>query len=68
MVSEKNENIGLKWHFLDHVEQGTIKLMYLPIIDQMMACMFIKPLPGSALTRHRSAVIGGTDPMQGFTP
>jgi hypothetical protein len=45
LVSEKTKHIGLKWHFLkDHVEQGTIKLRYLPI-DQMVADMFTKPLP-----------------------
>jgi hypothetical protein len=45
LVSENTKNIGLKWHFLeDHVEQGTIKLRYLPT-DQMVADMFTKPLP-----------------------
>jgi hypothetical protein len=45
LVSEKTKHIGLKWHFLkDHVEQGTIKLRYLPT-DQMVADMFTKPLP-----------------------
>jgi hypothetical protein len=45
LVSEKTKHIGLKWHFLkNHVEQGTIKLRYLPI-DQMAADMFTKPLP-----------------------
>jgi hypothetical protein len=50
LVSEKTKHIGLKWHFLkDHVEQGAIKLRYLPI-DQMVVDMFTKPLPGHALT------------------
>jgi KUP system potassium uptake protein len=45
LVSEKTKHIGLKWHFhKDHVEQGTIKLRYLPT-DQMVADMFTKPLP-----------------------
>jgi hypothetical protein len=45
LVSEKTKDIGLKWHFLkDHVEQGTIKLRYLPT-DIMVADMFTKPLP-----------------------
>jgi KUP system potassium uptake protein len=45
LVSEKTKHIGPKWHFLkDHVEQGTIKLRYLPT-DQMVADMFTKPLP-----------------------
>jgi KUP system potassium uptake protein len=45
LVSEKTKHIGLKWHFLnDHVEQGAIKLRYLPT-DQMVADMFTKPLP-----------------------
>jgi hypothetical protein len=66
LVSEKTKHIGLKWHFLkDHVELGTIKLRYLPI-DQMVADMFTKPLPGPALARHRSAILGGQDPMQRF--
>jgi hypothetical protein len=43
--SEKTKHIGVKWHFLkDHVEQGTIKLRYLPS-SQMVADMFTKPLP-----------------------
>jgi KUP system potassium uptake protein len=45
LVSEKTKHVGLKWHFLkDHVEQGTIKLRYLPT-DHMVADMFTKPLP-----------------------
>jgi KUP system potassium uptake protein len=43
-VNEKTKHIGMKWHFLkDHVEQGTIKLRYLPT-NQMVADMFTKPL------------------------
>jgi hypothetical protein len=57
-----------KWHFLkDHVEQGTIKLRYLPN-DQIVADMFAKPLLRPALTRHRNAILGGEDPLQRFTP
>jgi KUP system potassium uptake protein len=68
LVNEKTKHIGLKWHFLkDHVEQGTIKLRYLPT-DHMMADMFTKPLLGLALARHRSAILGGQDPMQRFIP
>jgi hypothetical protein len=68
LVSEKTKHIGLKWHFLkDHVEHGTIKLRYLPT-NQMVADMFTKPLPRPALTRHRSAILGGEDPMQRFIP
>jgi hypothetical protein len=68
LVSEKTKHIGMKWHFLeDHVEQGTIKLRY-PLTDQMVADMFTKPLPRPALTRHRSAILGGQDPMQRFIP
>jgi KUP system potassium uptake protein len=45
LVSEKIKHIDIKWHFLkDHVEQGTIKLRYVPT-DQMVADMFTKPLP-----------------------
>jgi hypothetical protein len=68
LVSEKTKHITLKWHFLkDHVEHGTVKLRYLPI-DQMVAAMFIKPLPRSTLTRHRSAILEDAEPMQRFTP
>jgi hypothetical protein len=68
LVIEKTKHIGLKCRFLkDHVEQGTIKLTYLPT-DQMVAGMFTKSLPGPALTRHRSAILGGEDPMQRFIP
>jgi KUP system potassium uptake protein len=45
LVREKTKHIGMKWHFLKgHVEQGTIKLRYLPT-DQMVGDMFTKPLP-----------------------
>jgi hypothetical protein len=68
LVSEKTKHIGLKWHVLkDHVEQGTIKLRYLPT-DQMVADMLTKPLPGLDLARHRSAILGGQDLMQRFIP
>jgi hypothetical protein len=68
LVSEKTKHIGLKWHFLkDHVEQGTIKLRFLPN-DQMVADMLTKPLPGPALAIHRSAILGGQDPLQRFIP
>jgi KUP system potassium uptake protein len=68
LVSEKIKHIGMKWHFLkDHVEQGTIKLRYLPT-DQMVADMFTKPLQGHVLARHGSAILGGANPMQRFIP
>jgi hypothetical protein len=68
LVSEKTKHTGLKWHFLkDHVRQGSIKLRYLPT-DQMVANMLTKPLLGPALTRHRSAILGGEDPMQRLIP
>jgi hypothetical protein len=69
LVNEKTKHIDLKWHFLkDHVEQGTIKLLYLPTY-QMVADMFTKPLPRLALTIKRSsAILGGEDPMQRFIP
>ena len=67
-VNEKTKHIGMRWHFpKEHVEQGTIKFRYLPT-DQMVADMLTKPLPRPALTRHRSAVLGGADPMQRFIP
>jgi hypothetical protein len=50
LVIEKTKHIGMKWRFLkDHVEQGTIKLRYLPT-DQMVAGMFTKSFPRPALT------------------
>jgi hypothetical protein len=68
LVNEKTKHIDLKWHFLkDHMEHGSIKLRYLPR-DHMVADMFTKPLPRHALTRHRSAILGGEDPMQRFYP
>jgi hypothetical protein len=68
LVIEKTKRIGMKWHFLkDHAEQGTIQLRYLPT-DQMVANMLTKPLPRPALARHRSAILGGQDPMQRFNP
>jgi LDH2 family malate/lactate/ureidoglycolate dehydrogenase len=68
LVSEKIKHIGIMWHFLkDHVEQGTIKIRYLPT-DHMVADMFTKPLQGHALARHRRAILGGQDPMQRFIP
>jgi kynurenine formamidase len=69
LVSEKTaKHIDLKWHFLkDHVEQGTIKLRYLPTY-QMVADMFTKPLPRPVLARHRSVILGGANPMQRFIP
>jgi hypothetical protein len=68
LVSEETKHIGLKWHFLkDHVEQGTIKLRYLPS-DEMVAGMFTKPLQGPALTRHRSAILGRQDLVQRVIP
>jgi hypothetical protein len=68
LVIEKNKHIGMKWHFLkDHVEHGTIRLRYLPTC-QMVGEMFTKELPGPALTRHRSEILGDAEPMQYFTP
>jgi hypothetical protein len=68
LVNEKTKHICMKWHFLkDHVQQGTIKLRYLPTY-QVVADMFTKPLPGLPMTRHRSAILGGADPMQRFIP
>jgi hypothetical protein len=68
LVSEKTKHIGLKWHFLrDHVEHGKVRLRYLPT-SQMVADMFTEPLLGPALTRYRSAIMGGGDPMKRFIP
>jgi hypothetical protein len=69
LLIEKTRHIGLKWHFLkDHVEYGTIKLRYLPTDQMVVDDMFTKPPLGPALTRHRSAIPGGTDPMQRSIP
>jgi hypothetical protein len=63
LVIEKITHIGMKWHFLkDHVQPR-----YLPIV-QMVANMFTKPLQGHALTRRRSAIMGGEYPIQRFIP
>jgi hypothetical protein len=57
LVSEKTKHIGLKWHFLkDHLEQGTIKLKYLPS-DQMVADMFTKPPLGPALVHCQNTEV-----------
>jgi hypothetical protein len=60
MVREKTKHI-LK----DHVESGALRLRYLPT-DRMVADMFTESLPCHALARHRSAIMGGADPMQRF--
>jgi hypothetical protein len=68
LVSEKTKHIDLKWHFFKaHVEQGTVRLRYTRTY-RMVADMFTKPLLGPALARHRSAILGGADPMQRFIP
>jgi hypothetical protein len=67
-ISENTKHIDFKWHFLkDHVEHGTIMLMYLPI-ERMVADMITKPLPWLAPARHTSAVLRRTDPMQRVIP
>jgi hypothetical protein len=68
LVSGKTKHIDMKYHFVkDHVRLGTIKLRYLPIVD-MVADMLTKPLPGPALVKHRSAILGTSAPMQRYTP
>jgi hypothetical protein len=68
VVREKTKRIGMKWHFLKvHAENGTMRLRYLRT-NQMVAEMSTKPLPCPQLTRHRSAILGGADPMQQFIP
>jgi hypothetical protein len=69
LACEKTMHIGLKWLFLKaHAEYGTIMHRNLPC-DQMVADMFIQLLLGPALTRHRSAILGGgANPMQCFIP
>jgi hypothetical protein len=42
-------------------------LRYMPT-NQIVADMFTKPLHRPALARHRSAILGGADPMQRFIP
>jgi hypothetical protein len=68
MVSEKTKHIDLKFDFVkDHVEQGTVRLMYLPT-DQMVADTLTKPLPGPTLSRHTSAMMGTIGPMNRHIP
>jgi hypothetical protein len=58
LVSEKTKHIDLKYHFLkDRMQHGTIKLRYLSTSD-MVADMLTKQLPGFALVKHRSAILG----------
>jgi hypothetical protein len=67
LVSEKTKHIDLKYHFVkDHVQLGNVKLRYLPTGD-MVADMLTKPLPGPALVKHRSAIMGTSGPMQRHT-
>jgi hypothetical protein len=62
LVSEKTKHIGLKWHFLkDHMEQGTMEAKGLSVAMGLF-------LPGPALTRNRSAILGGKDPLQRLIP
>jgi hypothetical protein len=68
LVIEKTKHVFPKWQFFKyHVEQGTIMLRYLPT-DQVVADMCTKHLPEHAVTRHKSAILGGEDPMQRFIP
>jgi hypothetical protein len=68
LLSEKTKYIDARWHFLKGcVEQGIVKLKYLPT-NQVVAEMLTKSLPRPTLTRHRSAILGGADPMQRFIP
>jgi hypothetical protein len=67
LVSEKNKHIDLKYDFVkDHVQLGTMKLRYLPTGD-MVDDMLTKPVPGHALVKHRSAILGTSGPMQRYT-
>jgi kynurenine formamidase len=67
LVSEKTKHIDMKYHFVkDHVHLGNVKLRYLPI-GGMVADMLTKPLPGRALVKHRSAILGTSGPMQRHT-
>jgi hypothetical protein len=67
LVSEKTKHIDLKCRFVkDHVQLRTIKLRYLPTGD-MVADMQTKPLHGPALVKHRSAILGTSGPMHGYT-
>jgi hypothetical protein len=67
MVSEKTKHIDMKCHFVkDHGQMGTIKLRYLPTGD--IVAILTKPLPGLAVVKHRSAIMGTSGPMQRYTP
>jgi kynurenine formamidase len=68
LVSETTKHIDLKYHFVkNHVQLGTIKLRYLPTSD-MVTDMPTKPLPGHALVKHRSPILGTSAPMQRYIP
>jgi hypothetical protein len=68
MVSDKTKHIDLKFHFLkDHVEKGTVRLMYLPTY-QMVADTLTKPLYGPALSMHTLAMMGTIGPMNRRIP
>jgi hypothetical protein len=67
LVIEKTKHMDLKYRFVkDHVQLGTIKLRYLPTGD-MIGDMLTKPLPGVALVKQRSAILGTSGPMQRYT-
>jgi hypothetical protein len=67
LLSKKTKHIDMKYHFVkDHVQLGTMKLRYLPTGD-MVADMLTKPLPGHALVKHMSAILGTSGPMQRYT-
>jgi hypothetical protein len=68
MFSDKTKHIGLKYYFVkDHVAHGTIRLRYLPT-SEMVADTLTKPLPGRALSKHTSVMMGATGPMHRHIP
>jgi kynurenine formamidase len=68
LVIEKTKHIDLKYHFVkDRVQLGTIKLRYMSTRD-MVADMLTKPLLGHELVKHRSAILGTSEPMQRYNP
>jgi hypothetical protein len=61
LVSDQTKHNGLKYSFVkDHVANGTISLLrYLPT-PEMVADILTKPLPGPTLSKHTTAMMGGT--------
>jgi hypothetical protein len=69
LAGDKTKHISLKYYLFvkDHIAHGTIHLMYLPT-SEMVAETLTKPLPGSALSKHTSVMLGATRQMDRHIP